>query len=60
MVVIPEQQMHLKQFMEGKDYIIANISKDVEEEDSSINKIGVHNIRYPIKKTFLYCCKDHG
>ena len=45
MVVIPEQQMHLKQFMEGKAYVVANISEEVNEEDSSINKVGVHNFR---------------
>jgi hypothetical protein len=49
MVVIPEQQMHLKQFMEGKDFIVANLSEEVDEEDSSINKVGVHNFRYPVK-----------
>ena len=47
--------------MEGKDFVVANISKEVNEEDSSVNKVGVHNYRYPIKKkTFLYFCKDYG
>ena len=48
MVVVTEQQRHLKQFMEGKDYIVANLSQEVNEEDSSVNKVGVHNFRYPI------------
>jgi hypothetical protein len=61
MVAIPEQQMHLKQFMEGKAFIVANLFKEVKEEDSSVNKVGVHNFRYPIKKSpFLYFCKDYG
>jgi hypothetical protein len=30
MVVIPEQQMHLKQFMEGKDFVVANLSEEVK------------------------------
>ena len=61
MVFIPEQQMHLKQFMEGKDSIVANLSKDVNEEYSSVNKVGVHNFRYPVKKSpFLYFYKDYG
>jgi hypothetical protein len=51
MVVIPKQQMHLKQFMEGKYFVVANLSKEVNKEDSFVNKIGVHNFRYPIKKT---------
>jgi hypothetical protein len=49
MVSIPKQQMHLKQFMEGKDSIVANLSEEVNEHDSSINKIGVHNFRYLVK-----------
>jgi hypothetical protein len=27
MVVVPEQQRHLKQFMEGKSYVVDNLSK---------------------------------
>jgi hypothetical protein len=49
MVVIPEQERHLKQFMEGKASIVANLSEEVNEEDSSINKVGVHNFRYTVK-----------
>jgi hypothetical protein len=49
MVVIPEQQRHLKQFMEGKYFVIANLSEEVNEEDSSINKVCVHKFRYPVK-----------
>jgi hypothetical protein len=54
MVVIPEQQMHLKQFMEGKSYVVANLSEEVNEEDSSVNKVGVHNFRYPVKNPPFY------
>jgi ribonuclease HI len=54
MVVILEQQMHLKQFMEGKDYIVANLSEEVDEEDSSVNKVGVHKFRYPRKNPPFY------
>jgi hypothetical protein len=54
MVVILEQQRHLKQFMEGKSSIIANLSEEVNEEDSSINKVGVHNFRYPVKNPPFY------
>jgi hypothetical protein len=60
MVVVPEQQRHLKQFMEGKDFVVSNLFEEVDEEDSFVNKVGVQNIRYPIKKkTFLYFCKDY-
>jgi hypothetical protein len=31
MVVFPEQQSHLKQFMEGKSFVVANLSKEVNE-----------------------------
>jgi hypothetical protein len=54
MVVVPEQQMHLKQFMEGKDFVVSNISKEVNEEDSFANKVGVHNFRYPVKNPPFY------
>jgi hypothetical protein len=54
MVVIPEQLMHLKKFMEGKYFVIANLSKEVNEEDSSINKVGVHKFRYPVKNPPFY------
>jgi hypothetical protein len=61
MVVVPEQQRYLKQFMEGKAFVVANLSKEVNKEHSSVNKVGAHNFRYPINKSpFLYLCKDHG
>jgi hypothetical protein len=45
MVVIPEQQRHLKIFMEGKTSTITNLSDEVDEEDSTVNKVGVNNFR---------------
>jgi hypothetical protein len=39
MVDVLEQHKHLKYFMEGKDFIVANLSKEVDEEDSSVNKV---------------------
>jgi hypothetical protein len=49
MVVVPEQQKHLENFMEGKDSIVSNLYEDVDEEDSIVNKVGVHNFRHPVK-----------
>jgi hypothetical protein len=40
--------------MEGKDYVVANLSEEVNEEDSSINKVGVHNFRYHVKNPPFY------
>ena len=37
--------------MEGKDFVVANLSEEVDEENSSVNKVGVHNFRHPVKKT---------
>jgi hypothetical protein len=54
MVVIPEQQRHLKQFMEGKYSVVSNLSEKVNEEDSLVNKVGVHNFIYPIKNLPFY------
>jgi hypothetical protein len=42
--------MHMKQFMEEKSFVVGNLSEEVDEEDYSINKVGVHNFRYPVKK----------
>ena len=49
MVTIPEQQMHLKQFMEGQASVVDNLSEEVNEEDSYVNKSDVHNFRYLVK-----------
>jgi hypothetical protein len=54
MVVIPKQQRHLKQFMEGKVSVVANLSEEVNEDDSFVNKVGVHNFRYPLKNHPFY------
>jgi hypothetical protein len=49
MVVVPEQHKHLKHFMEGKAYVVANLYEEIDEDDSSVNKVGVHNFRHPVK-----------
>jgi ribonuclease HI len=54
MVVVPKQQKHLQKFMEGKDSIVSNLSKEVNEEDSFVNKVGVHKFRHPVKKPSFY------
>jgi hypothetical protein len=54
MVVVPKQQKHLKNFMEGKYPIVSNLFEEVDEEDLSLNKVGVHKFRHPIKKTMFY------
>jgi len=40
--------------MEEKDYVVAKISEEVDEGDSSVNKVGVHNFKYPIKNMTFY------
>jgi hypothetical protein len=54
MVVIPEQQIHLKQFIEGKYFVVDNLSEEVNEEDYFVDKVGVHNFRYPAKNIPFY------
>jgi hypothetical protein len=54
MVVVPEQQNHLKNFMEGKVSTIANLFEELKEEDSTVNKIGVNNFRNPVKNPPFY------
>jgi hypothetical protein len=46
--------MYLKKFMEGKAFVVANLSEEVNEEDSFVNKAGVHNFRYPVKNPPFY------
>jgi hypothetical protein len=71
MLVIPEQQKHLKQFMEGKYFVVSNLSEYVDEEDLSVNKVGVNNFRHPVKNPpfyiyvkimdkIAYCCLTNG
>jgi hypothetical protein len=42
--------------MEGKASTISNLSEEVKEEDSSVNKVGVHSFRHPVKNStfFIY------
>jgi hypothetical protein len=40
--------------MEGKYSVVANLSEEVNEEDSFVNKVGVHNFRYPVKNPPFY------
>jgi hypothetical protein len=54
MVVVPEQQRHLKQFMEGKDSVVANLFEEVNEEDSFVNKVDVHKFRHHVKNPPFY------
>jgi hypothetical protein len=54
MVFIPEQQKHLKDFMEGNISTIANLFEDSKEEDSIVNRIGVNNFRNPVKIPHFY------
>jgi hypothetical protein len=40
--------------MEGKYFIVANLSEEVNEEDSSVKKLGVHKFRYPVQNLPFY------
>ena len=31
-----------------------SLSEEVDEDDSSVNKVGVHNFRYPVKNSPFY------
>jgi hypothetical protein len=54
MVFIPEQQKHLKIFIEGKISTIVNLFEESKEEDSTVNKIGVNNFRNPVTNPPFY------
>jgi hypothetical protein len=47
--------------MEGKDSIVDNLSEEVDEEHSTVNKVDVHNFRHPVKiPTLFYFYKHYG
>jgi hypothetical protein len=48
MVIVPEQQKHLKYFMEGKTSIVASLTEEQDEEELYVNKLGVYNPRNPM------------
>jgi hypothetical protein len=54
MIVVLEQQKHLKQFMEGNAFVVSNLLEEVYEEDLSINKVCAHKFRHPIKNPPFY------
>jgi hypothetical protein len=55
MVYVPEQQKHLKNFMEGKYSTIANLFEEAKEDNPAINKIGVNNFRHLVNNPpFLF------
>jgi hypothetical protein len=58
MVIVPEQQQHLKIYMEGKTSSVASLFENLDEDDSHVNRLGVNNFKNSVKKsTFLYFCK---
>jgi hypothetical protein len=54
MVVVPEQQQHLKFFMEGKTSSVASLSENLDEEDSHVNRLGVNNFKNYVKNPPFY------
>jgi hypothetical protein len=54
MVTIPEQQQHLKNYMEGKTSTIASLSEKHDGDDSHVNKLGVNNFRNSVKNPPFY------
>jgi ribonuclease HI len=59
MVSFPEQQNHLKNFVEGKASTIANLFEEEKEEDSIVNKVGVNNFRHPVKNPPFFISKEN-
>jgi hypothetical protein len=54
MVTILEQQRHLKDFMERKNSIVDNLTKEQNEEGMYINKLRVYNPRNNVKNSPFY------
>jgi hypothetical protein len=71
MVTFPEQQKHLKDFMEGKASTITSLTEEQNEEEMYIHKLGVYNPRNNVKNPPFYvsinimdkvahCCQIYG
>jgi len=54
MVVVPEQQQHLKFFMEGKTSSVGSLFKNLDEYDSYVNRLGVNNFKNSVKNPPFY------
>jgi hypothetical protein len=54
MVTQPEQQQHLKNYMEGKTSPIASISEKTYGDEADVNKICVNKFRNPVKNHPFY------
>jgi hypothetical protein len=54
MVIVPEQQKHLKYFMEGKTSTVSSLTEEQNEEEMYINKLGVYNPRNYVKNPPFY------
>jgi len=54
MVTVPEQQKHLKEFMEGKTSIIVSLFEEPSEEGMYLNKVGVYITKSYAKNSLLY------
>jgi hypothetical protein len=57
--------------MEGKSSTVANLSQEVKEEDSSVNKVVVNSFKHPVKNPpffifvkimdkIAHCCQIDG
>jgi hypothetical protein len=54
MVIVLEQQKHLKYFMEEKNCIVSSLTEEQDEEELNINKLGVYNPRNYVKNPPFY------
>jgi hypothetical protein len=54
MVSVPEHQEHLKDFMEGETSTVASLTKEQDEDELYINKLGVYNPRNYVKNPPFY------
>jgi hypothetical protein len=61
MVTVSEQQQHLKNYMEGKNSLVASISEELGEDEPHANRIGVNNFRNLAKNhPFYIYVKNYG
>jgi hypothetical protein len=61
MVVVPEQQQHMKYYMEGTTSTFASLYEKHDGDELYVNKLSVNNSSNSVKKSsLLHICKNNG
>ena len=54
MVAFPEQQWHIKIYMDGKPSSVTSLFENLDEDDSHVNRLGVNNFKNYVRNPPFY------